>query len=217
MKADLHIHSTFSNDGRSTVEEIMNAAAAKGLGCIAITDHNDFRSFEEASKYNGIIVIPAEEVSSAEGHILAYGITCEIPRGKGVLETIDLIHDAGGIAVAAHPYRWWSGLGEANVIKEFDAIEIFNARSTKGSNNKARKLALKMKKPVTGGSDAHHVDGIGSAYVEFPDDITDADGIISAILRDNVKINGRHRTRADTLRYGYKSITEWIGRGFKKM
>ncbi|MDR0777822.1 MAG: CehA/McbA family metallohydrolase [Methanomassiliicoccaceae archaeon] len=217
MMADLHIHSTFSNDGRSTVDEIIKAAKAKGLGCIAITDHNSFASFEEASKYDGIIVIPGEEVSSAEGHILAYGINCEIPRGKTVSETIDMIHDAGGIAVAAHPYRWWSGLGENNVIPEFDAVEAFNARSTKGSNNKAYKLASKMKKPITAGSDAHHIDSIASAYAEFSNDITDHEGIIKAILGNEVKLNGRHRTRTDTIRYGHKSITEWIGRGFKKM
>jgi predicted metal-dependent phosphoesterase TrpH len=217
MMADLHVHSTFSNDGRSTVEEIINAAKAKGLGCIAITDHNSFSSFEQASKYDGIIIVPGEEVSSSEGHILAYGITQEIPRGKTVLETIEMIHDAGGIAVAAHPYRWWSGIGEKNVVKEFDAIEAFNGRSTKGSNKKAYKLASKMKRPVTAGSDAHHIDSIASAYTEFSDDITDAEGIIKAILDSNVKLGGEHRTRANTLKYGYKSITEWIGRGFKKM
>ncbi|MDR0334749.1 MAG: PHP domain-containing protein, partial [Methanomassiliicoccaceae archaeon] len=111
MRADLHIHSKYSNDGRSSVDDIIKAAKAKGLGCIAIADHNSFASYAESSKYEGIIVIPAEEVSSSEGHILAYGINKEIPRGKSVAETIDMIHEAGGIAVAAHPYRWWSGLG----------------------------------------------------------------------------------------------------------
>jgi len=216
MKGDLHIHSSFSNDGKSTAEDIVKHAKRIGLGCIAIADHNDFRSYETAPKCD-IIAVPAEEVSSSEGHILAYGINCEIPRGKGVLETIDMIHDAGGIAVAAHPYRWWSGLGEKNVIKEFDAIETFNARSTEGSNDKASELARKMNMPVTAGSDAHHVDHIGGAHMQFSDDITDWEGIVKAILDKNAEIGGKHRTRTDTVKYGYKSITEWMGRGFKKM
>ncbi|MCL2607919.1 MAG: PHP domain-containing protein [Methanomassiliicoccaceae archaeon] len=217
MKGDLHIHSSFSNDGKSTVEEIVNNAKRMGLGCIAIADHNDFRSYDIASKQDQIIAVPAEEVSSSEGHILAYGISCEIPRGRSVLETIDMIHDAGGIAVAAHPYRWWSGLGEENVVSAFDAVETFNARSTEGSNDKAVKLAESMNKPMTAGSDAHHVSHIGNAYMEFSDGITDWEGVVKAILNKDAVIGGKHRTRADTVKYGYKSITEWIGRGFRKM
>ena len=217
MRADIHIHSSFSKDGRSTVEEIIESAKAKGLGCIAIADHNSFESYEIASKCGGIIVIPAEEVSSSEGHILAYGINCEIPRGKGVLETIDMIHSAGGIAVAAHPYRWWSGLGENNVVAEFDAVEIHNARSTKGSNKKAYKLAQKMGKTVTAGSDAHHARYVGDAYTEFSDNVTNWEDAVKEIVSVHLSTGGKHRTRADTLRYGSKSISEWIGRGFKKM
>jgi len=217
MRADLHIHSNFSKDGTSSVDEIIKAAKAKGLGCIAIADHNSFASYEESSKYDDIIVIPAEEVSSAEGHIVAYGINCEIPRGKSVQETIDMIHDAGGIAVAAHPYRWWSGLGEKNVVNEFDVIETHNARSTKGSNRKARKLAVRMNKPATAGSDAHNALNVGDAYTEFADSVTTWEDVIKAILAGETKIGGRHRTGTDTLRYGFKSITEWMGRGFRKM
>jgi predicted metal-dependent phosphoesterase TrpH len=196
---------------------MIEAAKAKGLRCIAIADHNSFESFETASKCEDIIAVPATEVSSSEGHILAYGINCKIERGKSILETIDLIHNAGGIAVAAHPYRWWSGIGEKNVVNEFDAIEIFNARSTKGSNERASRLASKMNKPFTGGSDAHRAANVGDAYAELSDDITDWEGVIKAILGGNVKTGGRHRIRSDTIRYGCKSITEWMGRGFRKM
>ena len=217
MRGDLHTHSTFSSDGRSSVDELIKAAVAMGLGFIAVSDHNSFESYATAGGHKDIIAVPAEEVSSSEGHILAYGINTEIPRGKGVLETIDLIHDAGGIAVAAHPYRWWSGLGEKNVVAEFDAIEVFNARSVKGSNKKAMKLADRMNKPVTAGSDAHHADNVGEAYAEIPDGAENWEDVIKAILNGELKVDGKHRTRADSLRYGYKSITEWIGRGFRRM
>ncbi|MCL2890752.1 MAG: PHP domain-containing protein [Methanomassiliicoccaceae archaeon] len=217
MRADLHIHSTFSKDGLSTVEEIIESARAKGLRCIAISDHNNFDAYDIASECRDIIVVPAEEVSSSEGHILAYGISEYIERGKGVLETIDMIHDAGGIAVAAHPYRWWSGLGEKNVVEEFDAVETFNARSTKGSNGKAFTLAAKMGKPMTAGSDAHSAQNVGDAYIEFSDDVTTWEDVIKEIVRDGNNVDGKHRSGADTVRYGFKSITEWIGRGFRKM
>jgi len=217
MKADLHIHSSFSKDGKSTVEEIIEAARSKGLGCIAISDHNCFDAYDIASRCRDIIVVPAEEVSSSEGHILAYGISEHIERGKGVLETIDMIHDAGGIAVAAHPYRWWSGIGEKNVVKEFDAVETFNSRSTKGSNGNAFKLALKMNKPMTAGSNAHNAQNVGDAYIEFSDNVTKWEDVIKEIVNANNNVGGRNRSSTDTLKYGFKSITEWIGRGFRKM
>ena len=216
MRADLHVHSSFSDDGRSSVKEILDSARQKGIGCIAIADHNCFKAFGETPECD-VIIIPAEEVSSSEGHILAYGISCEIPRGKGIPETIDMIHDAGGIAVAAHPYRWWSGIGENNVVEEFDAVEVFNARSTEGSNSKAERLASKMDKPFTAGSDAHHAVNVGDAYAELPDDVCNWEEAIKAVMKGDVTLHGTHRTRKDTLRYGYKSITEWMGRGLRKM
>ena len=137
MKADLHIHSIYSSDGKSTLEQIVNATLSRGFGCIAVTDHNSFEAYDLIKDRNDIIVVPGEEVSSAEGHILAYGIESEIERGMSVIKTIEAIHDAGGIAVAAHPYRWWSGLGEKNVVPEFDAVEGFNSRSKKKDNARA--------------------------------------------------------------------------------
>ncbi|MDR0309354.1 MAG: PHP domain-containing protein, partial [Candidatus Methanoplasma sp.] len=88
MKADLHIHSNFSNDGKSTVEEIIAEAERKGLGCIAITDHNSFEAYGLAKDNGKVIVIPGTEVSSKDGHILAYGIDRNIPRGMTIKETI---------------------------------------------------------------------------------------------------------------------------------
>ncbi|MFA6709915.1 MAG: PHP domain-containing protein, partial [Candidatus Methanomethylophilaceae archaeon] len=86
MKADLHVHSTFSTDSRSRPEDIIRAAVSMGLGCVAITDHNSFAAYEQVKDNGEIIVIPGEEVSSKEGHILALGISMHIPRDMGVEE-----------------------------------------------------------------------------------------------------------------------------------
>jgi len=217
MKADLHIHSIYSNDGRSTLEQITDAALSRGLGCIAVTDHNSFKAYDLLKDRRDMIIVPGIEVSSAEGHILAYGVDSEIERDMSVIRTIDAIHDAGGIAVAAHPYRWWSGLGEKNVVPEFDGIEGFNSRSKKRDNARAFSLAMKMNKPVTGGSDSHTQDTVGDAYAVFPDDLLTKEDVIASIMRHETEVAGNNRSAASTLRYGTKAITEWIGRGFKRM
>lgn len=218
MKADLHIHSNFSNDGKSTVEEIIEKAVELGLGCIAITDHNSFEAYAVAKDNGRVIVIPGIEVSSKEGHILAYGVNKDVQRGMTIKETIDAIHEAGGYAFAAHPYRWWSGLGEKNTIEnDFDGIEAANARSTPSGNRRSKKLATRLGKPISAGSDAHSPTHIGHGYVELPDEITTWQEAVAAIMEKKAIVNSKNRHMKSTLKYGTKSIVQWIFRGFKKM
>lgn len=189
----------------------------EGIGIVAITDHNEFKAFDVLKDNGKVIVIPAEEVTSDEGHIVALGIDRQIPRGMSIQATIDAIHEAGGIAVAAHPYRWWSGLGPKNTQKyDFDCIEALNARSIPSANIKSMKLAKKIGKPLTAGSDAHSPERVGWGYVELPDDITTWQEAVQAIADGKAKPFSKSRGFLRTLRYGIKSIGQWIGRGFRR-
>ena len=189
----------------------------EGIGIVAITDHNEFKAFDVLKDNGKVIVIPAEEVTSDEGHIVALGIDRQIPRGMSIQATIDAIHEAGGIAVAAHPYRWWSGLGPKNTQKyDFDCIEALNARSIPSANIKSMKLAKKIGKPLTAGSDAHSPERVGWGYVELPDDITTWQEAVQAIGEGQAKPFSKSRGFLRTLRYGIKSIGQWIGRGFRR-
>jgi len=218
MKADLHVHTVFSLDGRTTMEQLIETAKARGIGCIAVTDHNEFKAFDLLKDNKDVIIIPAEEVSSKEGHIIALGIDRQIPRGLSIDETIERIHEAGGYAFAAHPYRWWSGLGEKNTLEhDFDGVEALNSRSIPSANIKSRKLAKRIGKPVTAGSDAHIPRYIGDGYVIIPDTVTDWKGAVEAVMSGDLECVSSDRAFLGTLKYGTKSITEWILRGFRKM
>lgn len=219
MKADLHVHTMFSKDGRTTMEELLEYAERAGIGCVAVTDHNEFRAYDLLKDNGRIIIIPAEEVSSVEGHILALGIDRLIPRDLSIQETIDRIHEAGGYAFAAHPYRWWSGLGEENTLKyPFDGIEARNGRSVPAANRRSERLARRVGKPMTAGSDAHTPRHIGEGYVEVPDDLKTWQEVVQYIMENEAPIVCSHSRHAkETLKYGFKSITQWILRGFKKM
>ena len=219
MRADLHVHTMFSNDGKTTMEELLEYAERAGLGCVAVTDHNEFKAYDLLKDNGKIIIVPAEEVSSAEGHIVALGIDRQIPRGLSIQETIDKIHEAGGYAFAAHPYRWWSGLGEKNTLKyPFDGIEARNGRSIPSANRRSERLARKVGHPMTAGSDAHSPHRIGDGYVELPDDLTTWQEVVEYIMANKVTIVCSHsRHLYATLRYGVKCIGEWMLRGFKRM
>ena len=218
MKADLHVHTEFSLDGVTTMEQLVNTAKARGIGCIAVTDHNEFKAYDLLKDNGDVIIIPAEEVSSKEGHIVALGIDRLIPKGLSIQETIDRIHEAGGYAFAAHPYRWWSGLGEKNTLEyPFDGIESRNSRSIPSANRKSEKLAKRIGKPISAGSDAHNQHHIGDGYVEIPDDVTNWQEAVAAIMAGKAVAKSNSRGVRGTLHYGYKSIGEWILRGFHKM
>ena len=218
MKADLHVHTVYSNDGRTSLENLIRYAVEKGIGCVAVTDHNSFEAYEQLKDNGKVIIIPAEEVSSKEGHIVALGIDRLIPRGRSIQETIDLIHEAGGYAFAAHPYRWWSGLGERNTLAyPFDGIESRNGRSIPSANVKSEALAKRIGKPVSAGSDAHTPGHIGEGYLEIPDDVTTWQEALAAIMSGETVAHSDSRGIAGTFKYGFKSIGEWMLRGFRKM
>ncbi len=219
MKADLHVHTCYSNDSKTTMEELLEYAERFGIGCIAVTDHNSFEAYHKLKNNRRVIIIPAEEVSSAEGHIVALGIDRLIPRNLSVQETIDRIHEAGGYAIAAHPYRWWSGLGKKNTIQyPFDGIEALNGRSTPRDNRRSLRLAKRIGKPMTAGSDAHTPRHIGEGYVEIPDNLTAWQEAVAYIMTcGDIRMDSKSRYMKTTLKYGTKSIGEWLLRGCKRM
>lgn len=220
MKFDMHVHSSHSGDSKNRIEEVLEACVKKGLSGVAIMDHNslDGSRYALSLKREDILIIPGMEISSAKGHILAYNVHEEVPRELEVAETIDIIRSQGGIAVAAHPYRMWSGLGEeVTMTNDFDAIEIHNGRSTHTHNDLAAKLAVKMCKPFTAGSDSHELSTVGKAYFVSSRDCFTVEDVIKEVLSFDGNTGGKHRPKTDSVSYGVKCIGEWFGRGFKKM
>lgn len=176
-KIDLHCHSYYSSDGVSKPEEIVQMARARGLDGIAITDHNTsecvdyFRKQglirEDGMPVHDFLIIPGQEISTAEGHLLALGV--ELPSLKGIsaAEAVQMIHSKGGVAVAPHPYDSFRAGIRESVLENLplDAIEVFNAASTlKSSNRQAREYALRKGLSMTAGSDAHLPHAVGVSY-----------------------------------------------------
>ncbi len=221
MKADLHVHSSFSDDGQDEVAAILRECAKRGLGAVSITDHNSLAGSEEALRKNsyGLIILPGEEITTAKGgHILAYNIKEPIPKGLSVEETIALIRAQGGVAVVAHPFRIWSGLGEKVARSApFDAVEVQNGRSLSGGNRKAFALAKERNLGMVGGSDSHSILTIGKSYTIFDDNCRNAHDLAEAIVRGESKPGGESRTLFGSFRYGLVTIGRWAGRGFRRL
>jgi len=199
--ADLHMH-TDCSDGKYSVCELLDYVARRRpkLDLIAITDHDTLDASLWALDQQGAYpfeVVPGVEVSSREGHVLALWVMRPIPAHLSLSETCQAIHEAGGLAVLAHPFhiemrearphawRYWRD-PEVLVESGIDAIEAHNAGIvTPGSNLAARWMALRAGLPCIGGSDAHTLNAIGSGWTRFP-------GHSSAALRQALENGQTH-------------------------
>ncbi|MEM6821230.1 MAG: PHP domain-containing protein [Verrucomicrobiota bacterium] len=183
-RIDLHTHSHYSVDGVSDPYAMVESARAKGLAGFVLTDHDtcrgvDFFLGEGLMREDGIpvddfLIIPGQEVSTWEGHVLAIGVRLESQPGIHCEELVEMVHGLGGLCVAAHPFDpARRGVGK-NVLDEvaFDGIEVFNAASWfPGLNGRAFRYAKKHNSVMTAGSDSHHPDALGRAHMilELPE------------------------------------------------
>ena len=199
LTVELHSHSALSHDGRDPVDLLLEQAAAVGLDALAVTDHDEIdASIEAAQKAadHGLIGIVGMEVSSAAGHILAFGIEDLIPSGLPYDETLERIHEQGGIAVIPHPFQK-SRHGVAPHITEdqlasADAIEVYNSRLFTGrSNRHAERFAIERGLPMTAGSDAHISELVGQAITEVGADDRTPEAILEAIRHGRTSVIGQ--------------------------
>ncbi len=186
-KVDLHIHTTCS-DGEGDYNQILQSAKEKGYKLIAITDHN---SIEAHKHIQDDILVTGVEFDCWAGyvfiHLLAYGIDINHPAiqpfyaknkagTEGVLirllptrsvkKLIKAVHEAGGIAVLAHPACCWA-ISLENLVKNLmklglDGIEAYYPypRFRKFAKFHSAKDVLKIAEKYpelirTGGTDFH--------------------------------------------------------------
>ena len=160
------MHSNYSADSLITPEELIFYAKKRGLDGVAVTDHNRLDGALNIAKTTDFLILPGMEVTSAKGHVLGLNVQEQIPQGLGVDETVDKIHEAGGTAIACHPYAFFKmGIGKS-VNSKFDAVEVINASAFpfRHSVKHAEQIAVCLGIGRVAGSDAHYGPEIGCAY-----------------------------------------------------
>ena len=176
IDVDLHMHTDHSHDCATTVEELLATAEARGLGAIAVTDHNEISGAQDAlTKSDGVKVIVAEEVKTAsQGEVIGLFLTEKIPRGMTLAETIAEIKRQGGLVYVPHPFDRLHAVPDyehlLDVLADVDAIEVFNPRvAFKPFNEEAARFAAKYRIVAGAGSDSHVAAGLGSVRIRMRD------------------------------------------------
>ena len=175
FKADFHIHSQYSMDSNTTLEQIIQACQEKQLSCIALSDHGCVEGAIKLKNIAPFYVIIAEEVLTTGGEIMGMFLREKVPNGLSIYESIRRIKDQGGLLCAQHPFdkiRPDSLKSEAMdaIASQIDLVEVFNARNLLlGSSKQAQRFAREHHLPGCAGSDAHAAYEIGNAYVDLPE------------------------------------------------
>jgi predicted metal-dependent phosphoesterase TrpH len=216
---DLHCHSRFSADGVAEPESLVEEARAKGLHGFAITDHNTSACVDyfeqhgflnkEGTPVNGLLIIPGQEITTAEGHLLALGV--KLPdnlKGIPAIEAVRLIHEKGGLAIPPHPYDFFRAGIREPVLEtlELDALEVFNAATTfKRYNKHAFAYAQARGLPMTAASDAHDHAALGTAYSILEAEEFSVQGVLQAI-RKGPALRQRYLTPANAFKKTWNNV-----------
>jgi glycosyltransferase involved in cell wall biosynthesis len=177
IDVDLHMHTDHSYDCATPVEVLLAEARTRGLGAIAITDHNEVSGALDARAKApaGLQVIVAEEIKTAEqGEVIGLFLEEKIPRGLTLQETIAEIKRQGGLVYVPHPFDRMHSVPDyehlLDVVDEVDAIEVFNPRiAISEFNEEAVRFAAKYRITAGAGSDAHVPQGLGSVRIRMRD------------------------------------------------
>jgi predicted metal-dependent phosphoesterase TrpH len=225
-KADIHIHSA-CGDGMATTAQLLEYVEREtDLSVIAVTDHDDLRGGLQAREewargHYRFEVIAGEEVTSLQGHLIALFIEEKVPSLAPLQETLEAIHRQGGLCIIPHPMNWLTrsvGQGSIEKVRQqrgsgvyFDAMQTGNCSPGSRAN---QKKALHLNEdiyhlPEVGGSDAHFLAAVGSAYTLFEGE--GAEDLRRAILSGATRAGvGRYPSIAQ-IGYGTFLRQQWRG------
>src|SRR6201985_1702359 len=158
------MHTDHSGDCATPVEVLLQTARDRGLGAIAITDHNEVSGALEArriaAEMDGLKVIVGEEIKTAEqGEVIGLFLEEKIPKGMTMAETIAAIREQGGLVYVPHPFDRFHSVPDyehlIEIVEEIDILEVFNPRVAVTSfNEEAERFASKYRIVPGAGSDS---------------------------------------------------------------
>ena len=173
IRIDCHLHTKYSPDSISPIEDLADQARRIGLDKLIITDHNTIAGAMILKKRYPDFVIVGEEIQTTCGEILAYFVEEEIPPWLEPEEAFQRLTAQNAFISLSHPYAFsrmgWTEPEMLRYQPYLDAIETANGRNTPRLNQKAADFANAHGLAATAGSDGHAVHELGRMGLELPD------------------------------------------------
>jgi len=188
IKLDLHVHSESFGKTLIDADQLRESLKQNRLDGVAITNFfNISHALWLKEKIKEYVIIVGQEIWTKDGHIVGLELRKKIPDCRSAEETIALIHEQGGIAIAVHPYLRL-GLGEKTLCLPVDGVEVYNALI--GGffvyNYLAKRMAQKMKVVQLASTDTTDASSIGRSYTEVV--CSNSNSILETIRSGKVRL-----------------------------
>jgi len=197
-----------------SVEDQMEAALAKKIEVMFVTNHNTLDGYNQILEYRSnhekfkkISVYPAEEITiDTGGHVLAYGIQKTIRPRMNLEETLDEIRRQDAVSCAAHPFAVTNGIRER--ARMCDMMESFNSNNVdRFSNLVAYNFAKNNAMHMIAGSDSHVLTTIGRCtnLIEAENNL---DSVIHSMRNGRLQIDSKdYASKQEVYEHAYYIIS----------
>jgi len=191
IKVDMHCHSAHS-DGILYPDQLAQIVSEAGIKYASLTDHNTICGlavFKKALMSYSIGFVSGVEITTIHKsniiHILAYGFDIHNRELNALLsdkngikkevsvsvmhkvfgsasEVIDVIHNAGGIAILGHPFQTIPDYGKLRILLNdlqklgLDGIEAIYGPNSEATQRQLMDIAVENDFVVSAGTDFHH-------------------------------------------------------------
>jgi len=193
---DFHMHTLYSKDGLNNPKGLFKLMKKHGLRGLAPTEHWKASTLKVIERNDRFIIPACEFKTTDHGEVIALFLNEQI-ENRTFEEVTEDIHAQGGLVVLPHPCdplrkqtAIRRGLPEELIRKHVDLIEGINSRCIINLfNTRAQRLAKRLNKPTTAGSDGHSFLEIGHAKT-WLQDISSAEDIYTELKRGRTQITG---------------------------
>jgi predicted metal-dependent phosphoesterase TrpH len=243
-RGDLHMHTQHSDGSCAShtgqripcpLFRTLEAAAARGLDFVAVSDHNTTSHFHDLAElqpyYDDLVLIPGREITTFNGHANVFGVTAPLdfqlggPRAPDLNRILDQVEAAKGVISINHPGLpsgetcmgcGWTAKTDFSRIPAIEAINSFNADGPlTGIAFWEARLNAGLHVTAIGGSDNHDAGlpparGVGTPTTVVYADNLSQDAILDGIRKGRVfvDVEGTRNRKLDvTARAGVASAT----------
>ena len=196
---DLHTHTRHGSIcGYMWPDQLVEQAKKINLDGVCITEHDNFwkpERIEKLAKKHDFLIIGGAEVATDCGEVLIFGLH-ELPHNVSSIEEIRRrVEQAGGVMIAAHPFRGLAATVAANdnslklvdsiaeypIFRYVDDLEVLNGTSSAWERKLGWAVTSRLNMRGTGGSDAHGVMTVGACYTHFEREIKNEEDLVREI------------------------------------